>query len=215
MRNNTTEPKIRKIISLAAGLPCFTFADLSPIEKDKIYLKILLSRYEKTGKIVRLKRGLYAAKSYLDNLRGQEEESAYSEFLANRLHHPSYLSLEYILYQHNILTEVPVNFTSVAAKKTAHFANQFGHFFYHSIKDDLFCGFTAQKINSFTIYRATKAKALFDFLYFRQSVLMEKEAVKELRLNLGSFSKTDREELKRYLVISRSEKIKRVVSYLF
>ncbi|MEK7190095.1 MAG: hypothetical protein AAB666_03930 [Patescibacteria group bacterium] len=215
MRNKKI-PKIKYIFDLAKKLPYFSFDDLISVENDRIYLKILFSRYENAGKVVRLKKGLYVAKEYLDNLEKKGRLSAYIELISNILYDPCYLSLDYILYKHNMLTEVPVNFTLVSSRKTKTLVNILGRFFYHKIKKDLFCGFTAaRKDRDFMILEATKAKALFDFLYFRKNFLSNKESVEELRLNLDNFTIKDKAELKSYVKIEKSKKMKIIINYLF
>lgn len=214
MRNNFN-PKIRTIFSLAKKLPYFSFDDLSSVETDKTYLKILFSRYEKSGKTIRLKKGLYVAKEYIEELNKRGGSSSYAEFIANILCQPSYLSLDYVLYQHNILTEIPVNFTSVSKNKTISFSNKLGNFFYHKVKDNLFCGFNIIETGDFSILKATKAKALFDFLYLRKNVLPSKGAVRELRLNLEHLSRADINELKKYVALEGSKKMKELLNYLF
>ena len=72
----------------------------------------------------------------------------------------------------------------VGKNKTARFSNRFGRFFYHKIKDPLFCGFDIGKDGNFTILEATKVKALFDFLYIRKTFLVDEKAIEELRLNI-------------------------------
>lgn len=214
MRNKSGS-KISKIISLASKLPYFNLDNLSAVEKDKTYLKILLSRYSKAGKIIRLKKGLYVAKEYIEEAKKNGTFSNYLEFLANILYQPSYLSMDYMLYENNILTEVPVNYTLVTGKKTANFSNEFGRFFYHNIRDDLFIGFKEKKEGEFLISKATKAKALFDFLYFRKNAIVNEESARELRLNLDAFSNTDRKELKNYIKLEGSKKTEKIFNYLF
>lgn len=214
MRNNDSS-KIRKIISLAEKLPYFGFADLIPIETNKTYLKILFSRYEKKEKLVRLKKGFYTTEEYVDQSQKSNIFSSYLEFLANILYQPSYLSLDYILYKHNLLTEMPVNFTSMTLKKTTKFSNKFGNFFYHKIKENLFFGFEIIKEGDFTILKATKAKALFDFLYLRKNSLVNKKTVEELRLNLDNFDKFDLKEFKKYSKLERSKKMKEIFNWLW
>jgi hypothetical protein len=51
---------------------------------------------------------------------------------------PSYLSLEYVLFENNILTENVYNFTLITTKKTTRFINDFGNFNYKSIKENFF-----------------------------------------------------------------------------
>jgi len=212
MRNGHNS-KIERIFSLAKNLPCFSFDDLASVENNKTYLKILFSRYEKTGKVIRLKRGLYVAKEYIDNIEKTSRLSSYQEFVANILYQPSYLSLDYVLYQYNLLTDVPNNFTLITRNKTAVFVNKIGNFLYHKIKDELFCGFEIIKEGDFTILKATKAKALFDYLYLRKNILTKKKAFRELRLNLDNLDRNDLKELKKYSKIDGSKKIKEILSY--
>jgi len=209
MRNDI---KIKRIIASVENLPYFTLDDLSSIEKNKNYLKILFSRYEKTGKLIRLKKGIYVTERYLLSNR---EMNKYHEFLANLLYQPSYLSLDYILCRHNLLTELPKNFTSATKNKTAHFSNKLGNFFYHKIKNELFCGFDIIKEDVFNIMRATKAKALFDFLYFRKNLLTNENAIEELRLNLGEITEKDMEELKSYIKLEKSKKMNEIFIILY
>jgi len=171
MKNNIIGEKksrIGFIFDKIKGLPYFAIDDLASVETDKVYLRILLARYCKAGKLIRLKKGYYVADEYLKNLVSQ---NGYGQFVANLLCSPSYLSLDYVLNQCGILTEMPVNFISVAKEKTISFSNRMGNFFYHKIRPDLFCGFETIEEDGFAINRATKAKAVFDYLYFKKSIL--------------------------------------------
>ena len=205
----------KKVISVAGKLPYFIIESLKNIEENKNYLKILLSRYFKKGEIIRLKRGLYVTKNFIDDVQRKGIFSSYLEFLANIIYSPSYLSLEYVLYKHNILTEVPVNFTLITTNKTAKFTNKMGNFFYHKIKDNLFLGFKILEKGEFSIYEATKAKALFDSLYLRKNLLADKKAVEELRFNTENLNKKDKKELEKYVDLENSKKMKGIFNWLF
>ncbi len=212
---NSYEPKIKKIISLAERLPYFKLDNLAGIESDKNYLKILFSRYKKTGKLISLRKGVYVIKEYVDNIQKSDKFSFYPEFIGGILYEPSYLSLDYMLYEYNILTEIPGNFTLITKKKTARFSNKFGNFFYHKIKENLFCGFEILRKGDFSIYKATKAKALFDFLYLRRNLIINKASAEELRLNLDVFGASDKKELMGYIKIEGSKKMEEIYKYLF
>jgi len=207
MRNET---KIEKILQLIKKLPYFDLNILSSVETSETYLKILFSRYEKKNKVIRLKKGMYVTKEYFDEIEKKSLLSFYSEFLANILYQPSYLSLDYVLYQHNLLTEIPKNFTSITINKTASFSNALGNFFYHKIKNDLFCGFLILKEGNFTIFKATKAKALFDFLYLRKKEIIDKKSIEELRLNFENFSKKELKEFEKYVKLEGSKKMREI-----
>lgn len=211
----TNQSKIEKIISLIKKVPCFSLDDLSSMEQNKNYLKILLSRYEKASKLVRLKKGIYTSKEYIYDTQKNQTFFNFLEFLANFLRQPSYLSLDYVLYEHNILTEVPVNFTSVAKNKTIRFSNSLGNFSYHKVKERLFSGFKIIRKGDFIILKASKSKALFDFLYLRKNLLPDQKAVRELRLNLDNFSTNELKELKSYYRLEGSKKMKKIINWLF
>ena len=212
MRNDKKRSKT--IIELAGKLPVFTFDDFLGAEESKSYLLMVLHRYEKSGKLLRLKKGVYTTAAYVERMKNRGEIEVFTDFLANFLYSPSYLSLETILYRHNILTEIPVNLTSVAKNKTAVFTNKLGNFLYHKIKPSLFCGFEISEESSFSLMRATKAKAIFDFLFLRKNILPNREAVKELRLNIKNLSRADIKELKKYVALEGSKKIKEILNYL-
>jgi predicted transcriptional regulator of viral defense system len=211
MRNDNLDSK--KIIDLVSGLPYFKTTDLLPFVSSG-YAKMIVSRYSKKGNIVRLKKGLYASKKYLDGLKNKEKISSYEEFLANTLCKPSYLSMEYVLSECNLITELPKNFTSVSLAKKAFFSNSLGGFLYHKIRKELFLGFNVVKKDGFMILRATKAKALFDFIYFRKNILTDKDSVRELRINTENLSSKDWQEIEKYIALEGSKKIKEVFKYL-
>ena len=92
MRN--IDIRSKRILNLVATLPSFGAADLAPVGEEKAYLNIILSRHVKQGAMVRLRKNLYVAKSYLDNIERKGIFSDYVEFAANKLYSPSYLSLD-------------------------------------------------------------------------------------------------------------------------
>jgi predicted transcriptional regulator of viral defense system len=212
MRNKETTTK--RILNLVENLPFFDVSDLAPMGEDRSYLNIVLSRQVKRGVMVRLRKNLYVVRKYLDISEKKGSFSDYVEFTANKLYPPSYLSLDYVLHEHNMLTELPRNITSVALRKTDRFTNDLGNFIYHKIKENLYNGFRVVKKGNLSILKATKAKALFDFLYFRKRLLIDKEAVSELRLNLDEFNKRDRKELEGYIELEGSKRMKEIFNWL-
>jgi len=212
MRNDDIRSK--RILKLTEALPLFGAADLAPIGEQREYLNIILSRYVKRGTMLHLRKNLYVTKSYLDNAERRGIFSGYVEFTANKMYPPSYLSLDYVLHEHNMLTEIPQNMTSVGLRKTDHFSNNLGNFIYHKIKEELYLGFKVVKKGDFSILKATKAKALFDFLYLRKRLLVDKRAVEELRLNLDEFTENDFKELEGYVETERSLRMKEILNWL-
>lgn len=215
MRNNEFKSKTEEIACLIKDLPYFRIESLRGIIREESYLKIFLSRFEKRGKIFRLKKGFYVSKEFIDKIEKRGEMSSYLEFLANLLCAFSYLSLEYVLHKFNALTEAPFNFTCISKKKTIHFSNNFGNFFYHKIKDKFFSGFEIKKKGNFSIYEAKKAKALFDFLYLRKNLILDKKGAEELRINIDVFNEKDKKELKKYIKLEGSKKLEKIFNWLF
>lgn len=97
----------------------------------------------------------------------------------------SYISLEFALSYHQIISEITTSITSVSNNRNEEINNDFGIFYYNKITSKLFNGFyliesTIKKGRNVRI--ATKEKALFDLIYFR-SDLKNKEDFESLRLN--------------------------------
>ncbi|MBU1085261.1 MAG: hypothetical protein ABIJ43_04635 [Candidatus Beckwithbacteria bacterium] len=169
-------------------------------------------RWLKKGKIISLKRGTYTTRK---NLEKYSQEPEFREFLASRLKIPSYLSLEYILSKHEVLTEGTFPITLVTLKTGSRLSNNLSTFIYKNIKKDLFLGYKLRFFGKHEYYVATKAKALFDYFYFKAGSLAnnfnKRNLVKELRLNLDSFSKKDFKELEKYSNLAKINKLKLII----
>ncbi|HAI74011.1 MAG TPA: hypothetical protein DCS28_03500 [Candidatus Moranbacteria bacterium] len=212
MRNDIS--KTANIINHLKTLPYFTLESVFSIEKNRHFLRVLLSRFSKNGKIIRLKKGMYVSADYIEDIKRKNLFTGYEEFVSGIIYEPSYLSMDYILSENNLLTEMPKNYTAVALKKTKLLTNNLDNFYYHSIKPELFCGFKILKENNFSFKKATVAKALFDFLYFRKKMLLSESAIKELRLNLSELKSNDISELKKYIELEKSEKMRELYNIL-
>lgn len=211
MRNNI---KTKTILKLTSGLPYFTIDNLQITTIKREYLRIILSRLFKKGELIRIKKSYYVSRSYIDGIISKGLLNVYLEFISNIISSHSYLSLDYVLYENNFLTEMPKNFTLVSLNKTAVFSNKLGIFIYHKIKKRLFKGFNIYRQKEFFVYKASKAKALFDFVYFRKNLLPDKQSIIELRLNLEYLNNADIKEFKQYIKIEGSKKIKKIADWL-
>src|SRR4030066_2368184 len=100
MRNDDIRSK--QILKLVAALPFFGADNLAPIGGKRAYLNIILSRHVNRGMMVHLRKNLYVTKDYLDNAERKGTFSDSGEFTANKLYPPSYLSLDYVLHEHNM-----------------------------------------------------------------------------------------------------------------
>jgi len=204
------------IKNTVSSLPYFRIEDVFLLGGRSIeYLRTTLLRLKKRGDIVSLKRGEYVSRKYLNNIEKTNKKNSYLEFIATNMYEPSYLSLEYILSEHSILSENVNSFTLISRNKTKKFINELGVFVYKHIKDELFIGFNIKKKDGFFIAKASLAKSLFDFLYLRKNIISNKDSFLELRLNIEILKKKDIREFKKYVEIEGSKSMKMIYNYLF
>jgi predicted transcriptional regulator of viral defense system len=130
------------------------------LEKNTQLMKNQLTRWEKKGLIIKLKRGIYLLNRY------DRKVTPSRFYLANQLYEPSYISLESALSLYGIIPEQTASITSVASKKTTRFKNEFGDFIYQHIKPQAFKGFILlREENGLESFVAKPEKAVVDFLY--------------------------------------------------
>ena len=160
--------------------------------------------------LLSLKKGFYLTERYYSQ---QQDKRAFLEYLANVLYSPSYLSLEYVLSLNGLIPEGIYTLTSVSLKSTRVFENKLGIFTYRNIKENLFCGYNKIQKGNFSVYTATKAKALFDFLYLKRNLSKDYsyEIGEGLRMNWEEFTLTDIKEFESYVNLSKSLKIERIL----
>src|SRR5258708_16630412 len=195
-------------------IPYFTiegFKQISGIENPE-YARIHLHRWAKAGHVLPLKRGVYMTRRFYEQ---HSADYLFSPAVSAILMPKSYVSLEFILQQNNILTEVTYPITCVTTKNTRKIVNDIGTFWYRHLRDDLYHGFTISEYHGISVAQATLPKALFDYLYLRPiSVTYRRlkiDLAGELRLNLEEFSNTDRLEFARLVEASSSLKMKDIL----
>lgn len=164
-----------------------------------------IGRWVRQGILLQLRRGLYVTADYLQT---SPVRDPYTEFIANRLKVPSYLSMEYVLQKQALISESVFGLTSVTRKKTYHYQNTLGIFTYASIKPALFTGYEIVTKGAFEIRQARPMKALFDYLYFRTQRVMEitSDLILSFRLNLDQVSDAALGELAQYAALSSISK---------
>ncbi len=211
IKNISKIEEARKIIE---NMPYFTIEGLSSLDIKNYYLKIIIFRLKKNKEIISLKRGLYVSSFYLDKVKRENKWNDYLEFLSNIIYNPSYLSLEYVLNEQNILSESSFGFSLISTKKTSKVKNNLGNFYYYNIKKGLFTGFNLEKKRDFFIYKATVGKALFDFLYLRKNMVVNKDFFKSLRINREQITENDISNFKKYVDLEGSQKMNKIFKFL-
>jgi predicted transcriptional regulator of viral defense system len=204
--------------SLLEDIPYLNKATLATIiGRQGEALNYWVKRLVQTGVIIPLKRGLFISKTFLLKIKGQPILlDKYREYLAGVLRSPSYISLEYALAKHGIITDVPYAITAITIKSSRTFTNDLGTFIFRSVKERLFCGYKEILFKDKRYYIATPAKALFDLVYLRKFVKqeMEQELEEGLRINWETFTKDDLKELEKFVELSDKRKMEKFLSII-
>lgn len=142
------------------NLPLIISRDVVRLERNSQIIRNQFNRWQAKGLIVRLKRGVYLLN------KDDRKVNPSRNFIANQLHGPSYVSLEYALNFYGLIPERVSDVTSVTTKKTMRFKNDLGVFVYQHIKPDAFRGFKKIEDESgLSFFAAEPEKAVVDFLY--------------------------------------------------
>jgi hypothetical protein len=206
--------KFNEILPQIRNLPLIQKSNLKLLQdKSDNAFDGSIKRWLRKKQLIKLKNGFYVTREYFDK---EIDKEAYNEFISTQLIFPSYLSREYVLQKYGVLTEMTYGYTLVTNKKTKYIRNDLSYYSYSFIKKELFCGFYEKKYHRNIYFKATKAKALFDFLYFKKRALRDvnKQTVNELRLDLEDFTKEDFFEFEKYLDLAQSSKMKRIYKLL-
>lgn len=193
-------------------LPYFTLSQLSFYLKDKKTATVYIDNWLKSGKIHRIAKWTYISDKKLNEFSFGWKLNSFIEFVASNLvYTPSYISLDYVLFENSVLTENVYNITCVSTKKTASFKYSLWNFTYKSIKKDLFGDWEIIKKDWFWVYKASLEKALFDWFYFKRGIVWDIDYFDSLRLNLENL---DLEKFEKIVDKYESKKLKKVLLYI-
>ena len=203
------------ILSTFERLPYFTIEGFRQIAGDDIvdeaHARTALYRWAKAGHLIALKKGVYMHHRFYERHR---QDTAFSPVVSAILLPQSYLSLEYVLQQHDILTEITYPVTAITIKNTRTIVNSLGTFVYRHIQPDLYQGFKIMEAYGVPYAQASVAKALFDYLYLRPLPAdpepQRYNLAEALRLNLDEFTREEREEFAGYVTSSDAVRMDRI-----
>ncbi|MBI5445836.1 MAG: hypothetical protein HY900_32050 [Deltaproteobacteria bacterium] len=131
---------------------------------DPVDLASQLSRWTAAGKIVSLRRGVYAFGEPYRRRQPHPFE------IANLLVRPSYVSLESALWFRGMLPEAVFAVTSVTTARPAGYETQLGTFDFRHLAPGMFWGYTTERLapaNGALAFVARSEKALLDLVYLR------------------------------------------------
>lgn len=194
-------------------MPYFTiegFKQAAGMENPE-QVRMLLYRWAKVGHIVPIKKGMYMTRRFFELHSG---DASFPAAISAILLPQSYISLEFILQRHTLLTDVTFPVTAITTKNTRRIVNQLGTFWYRSIRPGLYRGFVISEYFGISFAEASVSKALFDYLYLRSIPAAFRSPsinlAEELRLNLDELSPTERDEFSLYVKESKNRKMQQI-----
>lgn len=147
---------------MMGSVGCFDLATVVQLTDEKrASILVQLSRWCRSGKLIPLRRGMYALPKCYRSVPINPAR------LANEIYSPSYLSTYWALGYYGLIPEKVVSYTSATTRKTKVFRNDFGVFRYQNIKQEIFFGFKKESIGQEQIRIAEAEKALLDLFYLQ------------------------------------------------
>jgi len=194
-------------------MPYFTiegFKQATGMENPE-QVRMLLYRWAKASHIVPIKKGMYMTRRFFEL---HSSDASFPAVISAVLLPQSYISLEFVLQRHTILTEVTYPVTAITIRNTHRIVNQLGTFWYRSIRPDLYRGYKISEYFGILYAEASVSKALFDYFYLRSIPAAFRSPsfnlAEELRLNLEELSPLERDEFGQFVEESRNRKMQQI-----
>ena len=192
---------------------CFTRSDIiTSLNIDsRETIKSKIKRAIRKNTILQLKKGLYITTvAYLK----EPDKKKFTEYIASKLREPSYISLEYVLEEYNLLPMRSARtMTCITTKTRTRYYNSLTEYIYRQMKSSYYYGFLEVKFQNEIYFMATKAKALFDYLYLNKNLHhqnkkhLQHELFNTLNLQWQNFFEEDFKEFGHHVWKSNSAKM--------
>lgn len=130
-------------------------------------IRVQLSRWVKTGKLIKIKNGLYALP---DAYKANPVDLEYIATFAIR---PSYISLEYALASYGLIPEMVPNLTLITTKRPQKLRLKERTLIYRHVDKKHFWGYVSKGRKNFETFFAEPEKALLDQFYFSEEKLSD------------------------------------------
>lgn len=149
-----------KLLELVGQEPVFQSSLMLAGAVEPVDLGRQLSRWAKSGKLIQLRRGLYAL------AEPHQKNPPHPFLVANRLKRASYISLQSALEHHGLIPEYVPSITSVTTGRPEALSTPLGLHIFKHIKKELFFGYQLMDLGSGqSAFIASAEKALLDLLY--------------------------------------------------
>lgn len=198
--------RFEELLAIVGDEPLFETGLLLAGDVDTADVRRQLSRWVKAGRLLQLRRGLYALVAPFRKVRPDPL------LVANRLVPGSYVSLQAALAHFALIPEyVPVT-TSVTVGRPCRWDTPLGSYDFRHLRNQLFFGFQKRLLmRGQEALMATPEKALLDLVYLEPDG-DSLEYLTELRLqNLDGI---DPAELRRLAEVSGKSKLRRAAEWI-
>ncbi|NLG83333.1 MAG: hypothetical protein GX493_01730 [Firmicutes bacterium] len=195
--------KFEELLAAVGDEPVFETGLLLAGDVDPSDVRRQLSRWVRSGRLLQLRRGLYALAPPF------QKNPPHPFLVANRLVGGSYVSLQSALAYYGLIPEGVHAVTSVTPGRPVTFHTPLGRYEYRHLKPSLLRGYILTAVgNGQEAYLATPEKALLDLIYLTPGG----DAPAYLReLRLENLAILRPEELARHVT---SPKLRRAVEYV-
>lgn len=168
--------KFENLLEIVGSEPVFESSLLYAGEQNHSAVRLQLSRWVASGRLLQLRRGLYALAPLYQKIK------PHPFLVANRLRPASYVSCQSALDYYGLIPDVAQLTISVTTKRPYDFINPLGKFSFRHIKQSLFFGYHLVDLGSNQrAFIASPEKALLDLIYLEPDG-DSKEYLQELRL---------------------------------
>ncbi|MBN2375796.1 MAG: type IV toxin-antitoxin system AbiEi family antitoxin domain-containing protein [Sedimentisphaerales bacterium] len=192
--------KYTDLLAKVSDLPVFTVSFLAA-GQNLPQIRLQISRWVKSGKIIRLHKGLYTlAEPY-------RKVSCEPFTIANRLKQPSYVSLHSALSWYGMIPEFVPVVTNITTARPQNVETPLGRFEFRHISKKYFWGYQQVELKfRQTVFIARPEKALLDLIYLTPGG-DEIEFIKELRLQ--NFERINQKTLSEFVQRFKLPKLSR------
>lgn len=201
---HTIRMEFPRLLEIVGREPVFETGLLLAGDVDPTNVRRQLSRWTEAGRILQLRRGVYALAPPFQKVK------PHPFLVANRLVRGSYVSLQSALAYYGVIPEaVPVT-TSVTTRRPARRETPLGVYRYRHIKTELFFGYGRTDLgNDQQAFVAAPEKALLDLVHLQPGG----DAPAYLQqLRLQNLDRLDLEQLQIHAVRTSSPKLRRAAN---
>lgn len=170
-----------KFLDLREALKEYTLFSVQEVKKiNSTFHRRRLSEWQEKGYLKKIIRGYYMFSDVKLN------EPVLFE-IANRIHQPSYISLEMALSHYHLIPESVYGITSITTRKPYKYSTSFGEFSYRYVKPALFFGYDLVNYQPHKVFKiGYPEKVMVDFFYLNPHIRSPND-FESLRINTSRF----------------------------